>query len=148
MLIGAHGTSKIAADFGAFILKQLECFKTVRVQNGRNLIAGDFENLKFGGYLTISQSGNSQTLLKAIKQAREFNITCFNIVNVEDSPIAHILEQLNDEEDDEAKNIGMYMKAGYCYCDVKSFIPQIVCVTLLALWFSYHKDKGQNSTLL
>jgi len=33
------------------------------------------------------------------------------------------------------------MKAGYCYCDVKSFIPEVVCMALVALWFSDAKTK-------
>ena len=33
------------------------------------------------------------------------------------------------------------MKAGYCYCDIKSFIPEVVCMALVALWFSDHKAK-------
>lgn len=43
------------------------------------------------------------------------------------------------------RNIGLYMKSGYCYCDIKSFVPMIVCMTLVALWFSDHKGKVVNS---
>lgn len=42
------------------------------------------------------------------------------------------------------KNIGIYMKAGHCYSDVKSFIPQIVCLSLVALWFSDQKMRVAN----
>jgi hypothetical protein len=37
------------------------------------------------------------------------------------------------------KNIGLYQKSGHCYSD-KSFIPQVVCITLVALWFSDKKS--------
>ena len=48
----------------------------------------------------------------------------------------------SEEEDTKVfheKNIGMYMKSGHCYSDIKSFLPQIVCLCLVSLWFSDHK---------
>lgn len=36
------------------------------------------------------------------------------------------------------------MKAGYCYCDIKSFVPMVVCMALVSLWFSDNKSKGGN----
>ena len=33
----------------------------------------------------------------------------------------------------------MYMKSGFCYSDVKSFIPEVISLALVSLWFSYHK---------
>jgi hypothetical protein len=53
-----------------------------------------------------------------------------------------------DSQDDllqATKNIGLYMKSGYCYCDIKSFAPEVVCMALVALWFSDHKTKKANS---
>jgi len=44
-----------------------------------------------------------------------------------------------DEEAFQEKNIGMYQKSGHCYSDFKSFIPQVVCLALVALWFSSKK---------
>lgn len=45
----------------------------------------------------------------------------------------------DQEEDFQDKNIGMYTKSGYCYTDMKTFIPQVVCLSLVALWFSNNK---------
>jgi len=42
------------------------------------------------------------------------------------------------------KNIGFYQKSGHCYSDVKSFIPQVVCLALVAIWFS---DKKQSQSI-
>jgi len=39
------------------------------------------------------------------------------------------------------------MKSGYCYCDIKSFIPQVVSMALVALWFSDHKSKKSNKEI-
>lgn len=59
LIISANGSSKIAADYGAYIMKQLKCFNTVKVFSGYDINKGDLERLKFGGYLTLSQSGTS-----------------------------------------------------------------------------------------
>ena len=40
-------------------------------------------------------------------------------------------------ENDE--NIGLFMKSGFCYSDVKSFIPQILAMALVSIWFSDKK---------
>jgi len=34
----------------------------------------------------------------------------------------------------------MYMKSGFCYSDTKSFIPEVISMALVALWFSAHKS--------
>lgn len=70
-------------------------------------------------------------------------MTCINVVNVEDSPITKVGENFasNGFDINQDVKIGLYMKAGYCYCDIKSFIPEIVCMALVALWFSDHKTK-------
>lgn len=79
-------------------------------------------------------------------------MTCFNVVNMENSPITRVIDEIikeekgSDSSEDNyfEKNIGMYQKSGHCYSDVKSFIPQVVALSLVALWFS---DKKQNLSL-
>ena len=39
----------------------------------------------------------------------------------------------------------MYTKCGYCYTDLKSYIPQVVCLTMVALWFSHCKMSTNTS---
>jgi hypothetical protein len=66
---------------------------------------------------------------------------------MENSPITRVIDEIlkeekgedSSEEDYIEKNIGLYMKTGHCYSDVKSFIPQVVCMSLVALWFSDKK---------
>lgn len=101
--------------------------------------------MKYGGFFTISQSGEDKSIIKAVKLAYKNNLTCFNIVNVENSRITKLVDELqrldlqkkvsespvvlldiSDDSDDEPlvdKNIGMYQKSGHCWSDVKSFIP-------------------------
>lgn len=85
-------------------------------------------------------------------------LTCFNVVNTENSPITKLIDEIQKAEDEKEKqvvlydsseeeeskafaekNIGMYMKSGHCYSDIKSFLPQIICLCLVSLWFSDHK---------
>ena len=54
MMIVANGSSKIAADYGAYLMKELKIFNTVRVFDGYEIKRGDLERLRFGGYLTLS----------------------------------------------------------------------------------------------
>lgn len=54
LVIAANGSSKIAADYGAHIMRQLMTFNTVRVFDGHEIKRGDLERIKFGGYLTLS----------------------------------------------------------------------------------------------
>lgn len=37
LIIGANGSSKIAADYGAYLMKELKIFNTVRVFDGHEL---------------------------------------------------------------------------------------------------------------
>ncbi len=54
LIIAANGSSKIAADYGAYIMKTLGCFNTVRVFDGHDVQRGDLKRLENGGYLTLS----------------------------------------------------------------------------------------------
>ena len=63
-----------------------------------------------------------------------------NVVNVEDSPLTRVISENNQDSWFENENIGMYMKSGFCYSDVKSFIPEVIAMALVALWFSGHKN--------
>ena len=59
LVVAANGSSKIAADYGAYLMKELKIFNTVKVFDGHEIKKGDLERLRFGGYLTLSQSGES-----------------------------------------------------------------------------------------
>jgi hypothetical protein len=57
LIVAARGTSKIAADYGAFILKYLQVFNTIKVMEGHEILNNDLQKVKYAGYLTLSQSG-------------------------------------------------------------------------------------------
>lgn len=135
--------------------------------NSTKISQRDFKDIKYGGFLTVSQSGKGEALLKSLSHAFKNNLTCFNIINIEDSPLTQAMDNLIKQEEEEIaqkkkdsptvlydisddedsseyvqanKNIGLYQKTGHCYSDIKSFIPQIVSIILVGLWFSDNKQ--------
>jgi hypothetical protein len=82
--------------------------------------------------------------------SRELELTSINVVNVEDSPITKVGESIIglEEQSSKDRNIGLYMKSGYCCCDIKNFVPSIVCMALVALWFSDNKTKKTDSKFI
>lgn len=76
-------------------MKHLKCFNTVKVFDGNDIRKSDLDHAKYGGYLTLSQSGSSKYLVDALKKAKELNLTCINVLNVEDSAIAKVGEEMN-----------------------------------------------------
>ena len=74
-----------------------------------------------------------------------------NVVNVEDSPLTRVINEFATDADQEqwyeSENIGMYMKSGFCYSDVKSFIPEVISMSLVALWFSFNKHSNLNKEI-
>ena len=69
-------------------------------------------NLRFGGLLTLTQSGSGTEVIKSLKNAYEKNLTCFNVVNVENSPITRAIDEIQKEK------IVFYM------CDIVTFIKK------------------------
>lgn len=94
LIISAIGTSKIAAEYGAYIMRELRIFDTVKVSNAHKICQKDFKDIKYGGFLTISQSGKGEPLLKSLRIAFQNNLTCFNIINIEDSPLTQAMDNL------------------------------------------------------
>jgi fructoselysine-6-P-deglycase FrlB-like protein len=88
----------IAAKYGAYIFKQLGIFDTIRVCDPADLRKVDFKDIKYGGFLAVSQSGVGKNLHAALTLAYESNFTCFNIVNVEDSPITKVIDNINKQK--------------------------------------------------
>ena len=121
----------------------------------------EIQSLRYAGFLTLSQSGSDKNLINGIITASKLGVTCINVVNVEDSPITRVIQEVEVEDDQPAtqgrglmrsssgtfepmnlartgnyqssmpnaqffendENIGFYMKSGFCYSDVKSFVP-------------------------
>ena len=79
-------------------MRQLEIFDTVRVCLPGEIKSSILANLRFGGLLTLTQSGSGTELIESLKNAYEKNLTCFNVVNVENSPITRAIDEIQKEK--------------------------------------------------
>jgi len=103
LLISGVGASKQSAEYGAYIMRELRIFDTLKVHQSTNITTKDFKDIRYGGFLTVSQSGAGDSLMDAMTLAHQNHLTCFNIVNVEDSPITQHLDKLIKMEEEEAR---------------------------------------------
>lgn len=90
-IIAANGPSFIAAEYGAFLMRHLQIFNSVRVLSGPEMNAREVQSLKYAGFLTLSQSGDDKSLINGIITASKLGVSCINVVNVEDSPITRVI---------------------------------------------------------
>ena len=72
----------------------MDIFNTVTVVEPEAFNECILKDLKYGGFLTISQSGQDLQLIKALRLAYLNNLTCFNIVNSENSPITKVIDEI------------------------------------------------------
>lgn len=159
LVIAANGPSRIAADYGSFLFRALGpgIFNSITVVDGFEVPDINLHLMQFAGYLTLSQSGESEVLANGVKRAAKLGLSCINVVNVEDSRIARVITEMaskqpHSHQDDidwfESENIGMYMKSGVSYSDVKSFMPEVICLALVGLWFSHAKSTVKDKSML
>jgi len=97
LIITGTGSSYISGLYGAYIMRELGVFNIVRVMMPHEIRPTDLKDIKYGGFLSLSQGGCSSTVIEAVKNAYRANLTCFNIVNVENSPITYVLDQVQKE---------------------------------------------------
>jgi glucosamine 6-phosphate synthetase-like amidotransferase/phosphosugar isomerase protein len=69
LLISAKGASIIAAQYGAYIMKELGVFETIRLINPDMFSLKDLKDIRNGGFLTLSQSGADKELISALRLA-------------------------------------------------------------------------------
>jgi len=58
LIIAANGPNLVAAQYGAFLMKHLNVFNTIKVLSGDDVKDKELEKLKYGGYIALSQSGD------------------------------------------------------------------------------------------
>lgn len=158
------------------MMRHLRIFNSVKVLSGDEMSKQEMQNLRYAGFLTLSQSGDAKNLIDGIITAAKLGVSCINVVNVEDSPITKVIAEVTHDDEPSApgerrlvrsdsgnldalklarmgssstmpnaqfyendENIGFYMKSGFCYSDAKSFIPQILAMALVSIWFSDKK---------
>ena len=91
LMIAVNGSAKFAAQYGAYLMKYLQTFNSVRVFDGDAISRRELQCVKNSGLLTLSQGGDKKNLINGIIDASKMGVTCINVVNVEDSPITRVI---------------------------------------------------------
>ena len=125
ILLGC-GTSYHAGLYGMYYLKHLCEFHTVQLIDGADFTSADIPRHGNTALVLISQSGETRDLYRCMALAKEHNLPTIGIINVVDSLIAREV------------TCGIYCNAGreMGVASTKAFTSQVVCLSLLAIWFS------------
>lgn len=137
LIIIGCGTSKHAGDFSAYFFRSISGFSTVQVVDASEFDESYLINKPIDtiGLLALSQSGETQDVLRCLKLAKSLNICTFSVVNKVDSSIAKFT------------NCGVYLNAGreVAVASTKAFTATVTVLFMIAIWFS--QNKLQNITL-
>tara|TARA_B100000674_G_scaffold495202_1_gene521928 strand:+ start:3391 stop:5313 length:1923 start_codon:yes stop_codon:yes gene_type:complete len=129
ILLGC-GSSYHSAVYCSHLYKMLCNFQTVQVYDGAEISVHDIPKHGRVAFLLVSQSGETKDLHRCIDIAREKHIVTIGVVNVVDSLIARDVD------------CGVYCNTGVevGVASTKSFTSQVVCMSLIAVWFSQLQD--------
>jgi len=129
LIIAACGTSHLAGKYGEYLMKELGCFKYVQ-----SLIASEINERdlpkKDGGFLSISQSGETMDLLIPFRLAGKHGLQRVNVVNKVNSTLAR------------ENPCGVFLNCGreFSVASTKAFICQVTVLALVAVWFAQTKN--------
>ena len=128
LIIAACGTSFHAGLFGAKLMRQLQCFDTIQVIDASEFVTSDLP--PNCGMLVISQSGETQDVMRAMDTAISSNIPVFSVVNAVGSTISR------------KTSCGVYLNAGRenGVASTKAFTSQTAVLSLIAIWFSQNRE--------
>ena len=79
-------------------MRHLRVFNSVRVVSGDDMCKREIETLRYAGFLTLSQAGDAKNLINGIITASKLGVSCINVVNVEDSPITRVIQEVDTDE--------------------------------------------------
>lgn len=105
------------------------CFKTVNSLLASEINERDFPKSN-GGFLSISQSGETMDLLIPFRLAAKNGQKRINIVNKVNSTLARENE------------CGVFLNCGreFSVASTKAFVCQVTVMTLVAIWFAQNKN--------
>ena len=139
LLISACGTSYHAGLYGAALMRHLVSFDTVQVIDSAEFTREHIPR-KHGGFLCLSQSGETKDVCRALAIAQENGLPVFSVINSVGSLIARTTK------------CGVYLNAGreVAVASTKAFTCQVTCMALIAVWFStvHGADEGKRRKLL
>ena len=133
ILLGC-GSSYNAALYGAAFMKQLCNFITVQAIDASELQPSDLPKTSDRvAVVLISQSGETKDLHRCLALLHTTTLT-IGIVNVVDSLLARDVD------------CGVYCNSGteVGVASTKSFTSQVVCLSLVALWFAQNQQTNQS----
>eukprot|EP01040_Poterioochromonas_malhamensis_P008138 gene8139-8802_t len=130
LLLTGCGTSKHAAEFGAKIMRDLDCFDSVSTLDSAEVRRSDVPK-HHGGLLAVSQSGETKDVHRAVKIGEDVGVPCISVVNVVGSLIAR------------TTGLGVYLNAGreHAVASTKAFTTQVTVLALIALWFRQNREE-------
>ena len=136
ILLGC-GSSFNAGLYGAYFFKILSGFTTVQVIDGAELTEYDLPLYGKTAFIMITQSGETADLFRCLDIAKKNNILTIGVINVVDSLIARNVD------------CGVYCNSGKetAVASTKSFTSQVICLSLIALWFSQIKNINQQKRI-
>lgn len=132
LLITGCGTSRFASEYGAKLMRDLDCLETVSVLDSAEVRRCDIPK-KHGGLLAVSQSGETKDVHRAVKIGEEAGVPCMSVVNVVGSLIARTTA------------LGVYLNAGreHAVASTKAFTCQVTALSLIGLWFRQCKEERE-----
>ena len=130
LIILGCGTSYNAGQIGCLVMRAFKCFTTVTCIDASEFTIDDIPNNSKTGFVMLSQSGETKDLHRCMETIRNLDCPIMSIVNVVGSLIAR------------ESHCGIYLNAGreVGVASTKSFTSQVVALTLMAIWFSQHKN--------
>lgn len=133
ILLGC-GTSYHSCMYGKHFFTKLCDFNIINIHDGADFEESDIPKNGNTLIVFVSQSGETKDLHRCIEIADNNNIFTMGIINVVDSLIAREV------------NCGIYCNAGreMGVASTKAFTTQVICLTLLACWFSQIKNINEN----
>ena len=87
LIIAACGTSYLAGRYGETLMRELGCFKYVQTLIASEITERDMP-LSNGGFVSISQSGETMDLLIPFRLAKKAGLQRINVVNKVNSTLA------------------------------------------------------------
>ena len=136
ILLGC-GTSEYSSLCASHIFKSICNFSTVQVINGSEFRETDIPKTGKTATIFISQSGETKDLHRCLEIVKERSIVSIGVINVVDSLIARQVD------------CGVYCNAGreVAVASTKSFTSQVLCLSLIAVWFSTLHEKYETKRM-
>ena len=137
IIILGCGTSFNAGLYGMYYFKKICNFNCVQTFDGAEFNEDDICKIGKTAVILISQSGETKDLHRCIGIAQQHKLVTIGVINVVDSLIAREVD------------CGIYCNSGVevGVASTKSFTSQVVCLSLISIWFAQIHDLNENKRL-